>query len=235
MTERSSGQGRPDDWPRGYAGERYPAEQYPADQYPADQYAAGQARGEPYYGAGSGGPGIPTTPIQQSSARQAADPGNRQAPDPVSWQAPDLAGQQAADSGGWQAADPEGWQAADPASWQAAGSGSGQPGDARRLSAADSRGFLSALFDFSFTSFVTTRIIRVLYVLILILTVLSAFVFTISMFRVSSALGLVTLIVGDPLFIVIVMAFWRLVLESFVVVFRIAEDTRAMRERGESS
>ena len=44
--------------------------------------------------------------------------------------------------------------------------------------------------------------------------------------------GFLTLIIGDPLFIVIVMAFWRLVLESFVVRFRIAEDVRALRERG---
>jgi hypothetical protein len=101
--------------------------------------------------------------------------------------------------------------------------------------ATDSRSFLSALFDFSFTSFVTTRIIKVLYKLILALTVLYALVFTIYAFRLSAGLGLATLIVGDPLFIVIVMAFWRLVLESFVVVFRIAEDTRAMRERGEGS
>jgi hypothetical protein len=41
----------------------------------------------------------------------------------------------------------------------------------------------------------------------------------------------VTLVIGDPLFIIIVMGFWRLVLEAFVVVFRIAEDVRAIRER----
>ena len=99
--------------------------------------------------------------------------------------------------------------------------------------AADARGFLGALFDFSFTSFVTTRIIKVLYVLILILTVLSALVFTVSAFSGSRLFGLLTLIIGDPLFIVIVMAFWRLVLESFVVRFRIAEDVRALRERGD--
>jgi hypothetical protein len=98
--------------------------------------------------------------------------------------------------------------------------------------AADARGFLGALFDFSFTSFVTTRIIKVLYVLILILTVLSALVFTVSAFSGSKLFGFLTLIIGDPLFIVIVMAFWRLVLESFVVRFRIAEDVRALRERG---
>jgi hypothetical protein len=98
---------------------------------------------------------------------------------------------------------------------------------------ADSRGFLGALFDFSFTSFVTTRIIKVLYVLIMVLAVITALVYTVIAFRVSGTFGFLTLIIGDPLFIIIVMAFWRLVLESFVVVFRIAEDIRALRERGD--
>jgi len=99
--------------------------------------------------------------------------------------------------------------------------------------AADARGFLSALFDFSFTSFVTTKIIKVLYILITVLVSLSALSYTIFAFRVSPVVGLLMLVIGAPLFIIIVMAFWRLVLESFVVVFRIAEDLRAMRERGE--
>ena len=79
----------------------------------------------------------------------------------------------------------------------------------------------------------TTRIIKVLYALVLVLAVLTALFYTVIMFRVSAGLGLVTLIIGDPLFIIIVMAFWRLVLEAFVVVFRIAEDVRALRERGD--
>jgi hypothetical protein len=94
---------------------------------------------------------------------------------------------------------------------------------------ADAKGFLGALFDFSFTSFVTTRIIKGLYALIMVMTVLSALLFTIVMFRLSAGLGLLTLIIGDPLFIIIVMAFWRLVLESFMVVFRISEDVQALR------
>ncbi len=98
--------------------------------------------------------------------------------------------------------------------------------------AADARGFLGALFDFSFTSFVTTKIIKVLYVLILILTVLTALIYTYIAFHANALFGLLTLVIGDPLFIIIVMAFWRLVLESFVVRFRIAEDVRALRERG---
>jgi hypothetical protein len=97
---------------------------------------------------------------------------------------------------------------------------------------ADSRGFLSALFDFSFTSFVTTRIIKVLYVLILVLVSLVALFYTIIAFRLSPGFGLLVLIIADPLYIIIVMAFWRLLLEAFVVLFRIAEDIHAMRERG---
>ncbi|HEY1324958.1 MAG TPA: DUF4282 domain-containing protein, partial [Streptosporangiaceae bacterium] len=103
---------------------------------------------------------------------------------------------------------------------------------ARESRAADGRGFLSALFDFSFTSFVTTRIIKVLYVLILVLVSLVALFYTIIAFRLSPGFGVLVLVIGDPLYIIIVMAFWRLLLEAFVVLFRIAEDIHAMRERG---
>jgi hypothetical protein len=99
--------------------------------------------------------------------------------------------------------------------------------------AAESKGFFGALFDFSFTSFVTTKIIKVLYALILVLAVLTALVYTIIAFKVSAGFGILTLVIGDPLFIIIVLAFWRLVLEAFVVVFRMAEDIRALRDRGD--
>ena len=61
---------------------------------------------------------------------------------------------------------------------------------------------------------------------------LAALFYTFLAFNASSLFGFLVLVIGDPLFIIIVMAFWRLVLESFVVVFRIAEDVRALRERG---
>ncbi len=108
----------------------------------------------------------------------------------------------------------------------------GAPAGIAAMQSADARGFLGALFDFSFTSFVTTRIIKVLYVLILVLTAITALFYTFLAFSASPLFGFLVLIIGDPLFIIIVMAFWRLVLEAFVVVFRIAEDVRALRERG---
>jgi hypothetical protein len=97
---------------------------------------------------------------------------------------------------------------------------------------ADSKGFLGALFDFGFRSFVTPKVIKVLYVLIMIGTVVSALVFTIIAFKASLTFGVVTLLFGDPLFILIMLAIYRIILEFFVVIFRISEDIRALRERG---
>jgi hypothetical protein len=97
---------------------------------------------------------------------------------------------------------------------------------------ADSKGFLGALFDFSFSSFATPKLIRVLYLLITIGTVVAALVFTIIMFRANVMSGVLTLIFADPLFILIVMAAYRIILEFFIVTLRIAEDVRTMRDRG---
>ena len=105
--------------------------------------------------------------------------------------------------------------------------GAARPGDA-----AGGKSFPSALFDFGFTSFVTPKVIKALYALITIETVVSALVFTIIAFKASAAFGVATLVIGDPLFILIVLAIYRVILEFFVVTFRVAEDIRALRERG---
>jgi hypothetical protein len=261
MTEQSSGQGRSDDWSRGayVPGEQYAGEQYydagaagssrSGSGTPGQGGAAGTARpgqGTPGH-AGAAGAGMPTTPIWQATPGQAtpsragtgqAAPGQAAPGQAAPGQtgagqaAPGRAGygQGAYGQAGYgQAGYGQGayGQGATPPSGAPA-TGSGAMG---RSQASDARGFLGALFDFSFTSLVTTKIIKVLYVLILVLVSISALVFTIAAFRLSAAFGLLTLVVGDPLFILIVMAFWRLVLESFVVRFRIAEDVRELRER----
>ncbi len=242
MTDQSSDKGWPDDWDRGgyVPGEQYTGEQYhgagasgssrPGSGMPGQggsgygnpgQGGAGYGTGGQGGGAGAArpgagtpgqagapGPGMPTSPIWQATPGQAA-PGQ-------AGQGQGAPGQAGFGPGG---TPPSG---VPPMGSAAMG----------RPQAADARGFLGALFDFSFTSFVTTKIIKVLYALIMVLVSLSALVFTISAFRSSALYGLLVLVIGDPLFIIIVMAFWRLVLESFVVVFRIAEDIRALRERG---
>jgi hypothetical protein len=245
MTDQPPGQGRPDDWNR-------------SDYVPGEQYYSQGAAGA---GAGSSGaePPMPTAPLWQAAPPRDPAWGDAQPRGPQ----PRAPGQGAAQPRGPQPRAPQPGAAPQPGGWQQGApppgafqegvfpqhtlqqgsgqQGSGQQGSGQQGSAqpglprqgADSKGFFGALFDFSFTSFVTTRIIKVLYALIMVLAVLSALLFTITMFRISAGLGLATLIIGDPLFIIIVMAFWRLVLEAFVVVFRIAEDIRVLRERGD--
>ena len=75
----------------------------------------------------------------------------------------------------------------------------------------------------------------VLYLLIVIGTVVSALVVTIVAFKASVVFGILMLVFGDPLFILIVLAIYRIILEFFVVTFRVAEDVRALRERREMS
>ena len=81
----------------------------------------------------------------------------------------------------------------------------------------------------------TPKVIKVLYMLIVIGTVVSALVFTIVAFKASTVFGFLMLVFGDPLFILIVLAIYRIILEFFVVTFRVAEDIRALRERGDLS
>src|SRR5919107_1511206 len=71
--------------------------------------------------------------------------------------------------------------------------------------------FWSAIFDFSFSSFVAIPIAKVLYAILF---------------------GMLMLLAAPILFL-LTITFSRLMLETFVVVFRLREDTAALREMGE--
>ena len=97
------------------------------------------------------------------------------------------------------------------------------------------KGFLGALFDFSFTTFVTPKIIKVLYVLITVWTVLWALVFLRLGFKYGGfAGGIFTLVVVDPILVLLTLGVYRMVLELFMVVHRMHDDLKALRDRAES-
>jgi uncharacterized membrane protein len=116
--------------------------------------------------------------------------------------------------------------------WQAV---AGMSQAAPKGKARGDKGFLAALFDFSFTSFVTPKIIKVLYVLITIWTVIWALVFLRLGFRYGGAAGgFFTLVVVDPILVLITLGVYRMVLELFMVVHRMHDDLKALRDRGEN-
>jgi hypothetical protein len=246
MPDRSSHQGLPDEWNHGshaargsFSGPGAP------DGYGAGTGGSHRARAGDGYGTGpSEAFGVANTDalgaysaaqadsLGAYSAAQADSLGVRSA-DPFG-DAPDPFGPRNTDPFGpattaaFAAMTAEPGTARPDAERAAAGAADAAPGGA-----ADARGFLGALFDFGFTSFVTPSVIKVLYMLIVIGTVVSALVFTIVVFKASVLFGFLMLIFGDPLFILIVLAIYRIILEFFVVTFRVAEDIRALRERGD--
>ena len=95
------------------------------------------------------------------------------------------------------------------------------------------QGFINSLFDFSFTSFVTPKVIRILYALIMIGVGLGVLFFVILAFRLNAALGAITLLILGPVYFLVTMAFYRVVLEFFMVTFRIYEELHLIRRRGD--
>lgn len=93
-------------------------------------------------------------------------------------------------------------------------------------------GLFQARFDFSFSSIATEKIIAVLYVISLVGVALAAVVVIAAGFRAGFAEGLPALIIGAPLILFFGAIYVRLILESLIVLFRIADHTREIAEQG---
>lgn len=85
------------------------------------------------------------------------------------------------------------------------------------------KGFFASLFDISFSSLITTRIIKVLYVISLIVIGLFSLFFIIGAFTSSAGAGILTLLILAPLAALLYTVYTRVILEFIIVVFRIAE------------
>ncbi len=88
--------------------------------------------------------------------------------------------------------------------------------------------FFSALFDFSFTDFVTNRIIKVLYILALVGLTIFSLIFLVTGVGRGGGSALVALIVA-PLYFLFGLIYIRVLLEV-IILFRIGENTAVMAE-----
>ena len=102
------------------------------------------------------------------------------------------------------------------------------PAPSRAVTAAQARGLISSLFDFSFTSFITGKLIKLLYLLAMAISALLAFTAVISAFQIHSGLGLIALI-ASPIAFLVLLAYARVVLEMIMVMFRMEEHLAAVR------
>jgi Domain of unknown function (DUF4282) len=89
------------------------------------------------------------------------------------------------------------------------------------------KGFLSSLFDVSFSSLITTRVIKVLYILSMIVIGIATLFFIAAGFADSGASGIIALIVA-PLIALLYLIYARVLLEVVICLFRIMETNAEM-------
>ena len=87
----------------------------------------------------------------------------------------------------------------------------------------DAAGFLRALFDFSFSTFITPKVVRFVYVLATALIAVFWLFWLVAGFARSPGLGLFVLIVG-PIVALVYLAIIRMTLEFYLAITRMSED-----------
>jgi Domain of unknown function (DUF4282) len=119
-----------------------------------------------------------------------------------------------------------------PPQWQAVPGAA--PAAPRAKSHSGDKGFIGSLFDFSFSSMVTPKIIKVLYALVTAWTALVGLIILVIGFRTGGfAGGLVVLIIVEPIFLLLTLGIYRVVLEAFMVIFRMYDEMKKIRENTE--
>ena len=93
------------------------------------------------------------------------------------------------------------------------------------------KGFFASLFDFSFTELVTTKIIKVIYILVVVFAGLGAISSMLSSLIFYKSTGPFPLILSPIVFLLIV-TFTRIFLEAMVALHRIQEHAAEIAEQG---
>ena len=182
---------------------------HPAQPGPAPSSAPQQPAGQPPTWTS---PPQPTQPPQQPPPGYGAPPG-AYGPPPTGYAPP---------AGGYAAPPPQGGQG---------GPWSG-PNSPQAIAQKEASGFFSALFDYSFSRFVTPLIVKFLYVLITVGVAIGYLFYVIVAFEANAGLGLVTLVIIGPIVSIVILAFYRVTLELYLSVVRMSEDIHRMQSGG---
>lgn len=94
----------------------------------------------------------------------------------------------------------------------------------------ESKGFVAALFDLKFRSFITLKFASLIYAIMIGVWALASLAILFS-FVGGGGLGVIVGLIGGPAVFLIGLSFSRIYLEVIVVLFRIAENTADMARR----
>ena len=100
------------------------------------------------------------------------------------------------------------------------------------MSSQEAKGLFRSLFDFSFTSLITTKIIRFVYALLVVLYTLGAVGLFIGGLASGRASGVLFALILVPIGYLVYLILIRIWMEFLIVVFRMGDDIHAMRMGG---
>ena len=123
---------------------------------------------------------------------------------------------------------------APPPQWQAA---PGVKHVAGRAKPQGEKGFIGSLFDYSFTSLITPKVVKGLYIMATVMTAFGLLVIyglgrTLAHGSVSS--GLIVLVIFGIPYALLSLGVTRLILEAADILFKIHEELKTIRRQGES-
>lgn len=84
---------------------------------------------------------------------------------------------------------------------------------------------MKALFDLSFTKFISPGIAKIVYILIMVVIALFYLIVVIASFRANVLLGLLVLVIVGPIVGLLYLVLARVGLESLIATIRTAENT----------
>jgi hypothetical protein len=96
------------------------------------------------------------------------------------------------------------------------------------------KGSFSILFDLSFSEFVTTRVIKILFIIGILFSALGALMIIIGGFNSGWGVGILALLLSPLVFLLYVLLA-RIWCEMIIVIFRIAENTARLVDQGKKT
>lgn len=87
----------------------------------------------------------------------------------------------------------------------------------------DPKSFFQTLFDFSFSTFITTKLVKILYALSIFVAGLMSIFIVLAALKDSIIGGFFVLVIVAPLFFIMAIIYVRVLLELVIVFFKISE------------
>ena len=91
------------------------------------------------------------------------------------------------------------------------------------LNAAMAKGFFASLFDLSFSSFITTKLVKVLFVIFIVIAGLEALAMLVYGFSLGGVTGGLVALIFAPVIFLFIVVIGRVYLEICIVLFRSAD------------